>query len=115
MGATPTQIVAFTAQMILTCSVSLLTHASMENGRYAYNTLTIPLFAELTKLAMAGKGKVAGSSPGGVTDWKHPHGPHRPSSTGLPVSKLNVCFVLWLQQNHNVKRRVGVSNLSHPT
>jgi hypothetical protein len=26
---TPTQVFAFTAQMLLTCSVSLLTHASM--------------------------------------------------------------------------------------
>lgn len=51
---TPTQTIAFMAQMTLTCSVSLLTHASMENGKYAYNTLTIPLFAELTKLAMSG-------------------------------------------------------------
>lgn len=50
---TPTQVVAFMAQMLLTCSVSLLTHASMENGKYAYNTLTIPLFAELTKLVMS--------------------------------------------------------------
>jgi drug/metabolite transporter (DMT)-like permease len=51
---TPTQIFAFTAQMLLTCSVSLLTHASMEDGKYAYNTLTVPLFAELTKLILSG-------------------------------------------------------------
>ena len=47
---TPTQIIAFVAQILLTCSLSLLTYASMENGRYQYNTLTIPLFAELLKL-----------------------------------------------------------------
>ena len=45
MAFTTTQVVAFTAQLILTCSVSLLTHASIQDGKYAYNTLTIPLYA----------------------------------------------------------------------
>lgn len=50
---TPTQITAFVAQILLTCSLSVLTYVSMENGKYQYNTLTVPLFAELAKLIIS--------------------------------------------------------------
>ena len=53
-GFTPLQAAAFSAQLVLTCSVSLLTHATISSdGKYAYKTVTIPFFAEVTKLALS--------------------------------------------------------------
>ena len=53
-GFTSLQAAAFSAQLVLTCSVSLLTHATISpNGKYAYKTVTIPFFAEVTKLALS--------------------------------------------------------------
>ena len=54
-GFTPVQAFAFSAQLVLTCSVSLLTHATIDarTGRYAYKTTTIPFLAEATKLLLS--------------------------------------------------------------
>jgi len=53
-GFSSLQAAAFSAQLVLTCSVSLLTHATIsENGKYAYKTVTIPFFAEWTKLLLS--------------------------------------------------------------
>ena len=59
------------AQLLLTSSVALLTHASKLDGGYAYNTYSVPFFSELLKvcisailLAMDHKGK-----PKEAIDW----------------------------------------------
>ncbi|XRB17661.1 nucleotide-sugar transporter [Pseudoscourfieldia marina] len=41
------------AQLLLTSSVALLTHASKVDGGYAYNTYSVPFFSELLKLCIS--------------------------------------------------------------
>jgi len=41
------------AQLLLTSSVALLTHASKVDGGYAYNTYSVPFFSELLKVCIS--------------------------------------------------------------
>lgn len=56
MGWNAVQVVAFVSQVVLTCSSTILTHASRNDagkGAFHYNTLTIPFFSELCKVVVS--------------------------------------------------------------
>mmetsp|Transcript_34416 Transcript_34416/g.97514 ORF Transcript_34416/g.97514 Transcript_34416/m.97514 type:complete len:331 (-) Transcript_34416:111-1103(-) len=46
--------VAFITQVLFASSVALLTQASKGHGDYRYNTLTVPMYSEMVKLAISG-------------------------------------------------------------
>ena len=54
VGNGSVQAVALCAQLLLSSTISLLTYATIsQEGTYKYNTMTIPLFAELGKLGVS--------------------------------------------------------------
>lgn len=44
------KVLAIMTQFIFTCSIALLTKATLNTGEYLYNTQTVPFFAEVAKL-----------------------------------------------------------------
>uniref|UniRef100_A0A061SCW7 Cmp-sialic acid transporter 1-like n=1 Tax=Tetraselmis sp. GSL018 TaxID=582737 RepID=A0A061SCW7_9CHLO len=53
-AGTMVKSVAFAGQVLLTCSVALITQASKRGGAsYTYNTLTVPFFSEVLKLLLS--------------------------------------------------------------